>query len=213
MKDYETLRIPNGNKPYMGLLNLTVSERRVGLHLSVLDALGRPNGIVIHRGIRANEGRLIVEAVEFDEDDPNDEVIYIDYKRKKVDFFSREFVEVCKDMVREYASGEFSKGVFYTVKGVQESETTVMFNFRIASSRRVKSATKPKKRGTNGKITGNRSTGPSYRKKDEEARVSTGSGSAGSLTKHGIPAQEYNVGNVQNQAFSGFSIPSMTRNF
>ena len=52
MKDYEILHIPNSQLPNIGLLHLTVSENRVGLRMTVLDTLGRPDGIIIRRGIK-----------------------------------------------------------------------------------------------------------------------------------------------------------------
>ena len=194
----------------MGLLHLTVSENRVGLHMPVFDALGRPDGIVIHRGVRANEGRLTVEAVEYNEDDPRDEIIPIDYERKKIDFFNRDFVEACKDMIRKYGNGEFSRGVFFTVKGVKESETTVMFDFRIVTSRQVSAVLKPKKRPANSRITGKRSSRSSSSNKTDHSRKTD---EARTQAQKGISAAAYNSGNRQNQAFSGFSMPAMARTF
>ena len=75
MKDYEILHIPNSQLPNIGLLHLTVSENRVGLRMTVLDALGRPDGIIIRRGIKANEGKLVVEAAEYDPDNYYDGVM------------------------------------------------------------------------------------------------------------------------------------------
>ena len=86
MKDYEILHIPSSQLPNIGLLHLTVSENRVGLRMTVLDALGRPDGIIIRRGIKANEGKLVVEAAEYDPDNFYDGVIPIDYERKKIGF-------------------------------------------------------------------------------------------------------------------------------
>ena len=84
MKDYEILHIPSSQLPNIGLLHLTVSENRVGLRMAVLDALGRPDGIIIRRGIKVNEGKLVVEAAEYDPDNFYDGVIPIDFARKRI---------------------------------------------------------------------------------------------------------------------------------
>lgn len=86
MKDYEILHIPNSQLPNIGLLHLTVSENRVGLRMTVLDALGRPDGIIIRRGIKANEGKLVIEAAEYAPDNYYDGVIPIDYERTRIGF-------------------------------------------------------------------------------------------------------------------------------
>ena len=199
MKDYEVLRIPNGKKPNMGLLHLTVSENRVGLRFPVLDAIGRPDGIVIHRGVRANEGRLIIEAAEYDEENPRDEVIFIDYERKKIDFYNQDFVESCKNMIRKYSKGDFSRGVFFTVKGIQESETTIMFDFRVVTSRVVTAVLKPKKRAANGKIVGKHASSVS---KTSHSKMRQGESEQRDISNDG-----------QNQQFGRFTMPTMGRSF
>lgn len=209
MKDYEVLRIPNGRNPNMGLLHLTVSERRVGLRIPVLNALGRPDGIVIHRGIKANEGKLIIEAADYDEDNPIDEIIFIDYERKKIDFFNRDFVEICKEMIRKYGRGEFTKGVYFTVKGVQESENIIMFDFHIVSSHIVTAVQKPKKRGANSKTTGKRSLArniPTEIRKVGESR-------SGQPQAQQSAAPPYGSASEQTQAISGFRVPAMAKTF
>ena len=199
MKDYEVLHIPNGRMPNIGLLRLTVSETRVGLYMPVLDALGRPDGIIIHRGINGNEGKLVIEAAEYDPDDPNSGVIPLDYGRKKIDFYNREFVETCKEMIRRYGRGEFTRGIYFTVKGVREGETTIMFDFSIVASRVVSAVDKPKKRSANGRIAGRRSASASTSR--------SGNGQSG----HSRSEKAYNT--MAGQALSGFSMPAMGRTY
>lgn len=171
MKDYEILHIPNSQLPNIGLLHLTVSENRVGLRMTVLDALGRPDGIIIRRGIKANEGKLVIEAAEYDPDNYYDGVIPIDYERTRIGFHNKDFVETCKEMIRRYGGGEFTRGIFYTVKGVRESDEAIVFDFRIVASRTVKAA-KPKKRSANGRIVGRHSnTSEKAKGKSEESKA------------------------------------------
>ena len=181
------------------MLRLTVSENRVGLYMPVLDALDRPSGIIIHRGINGNEGKLIIEAAEFDPDDPRSGVIPLDYERKKIDFYSKDFVDTCKDMIRKYGGGEFSRGVFFTVKGVRESDTMVLFDFRIVASRVVTSAQKPKKRSASGKSVSRRGS----------ANTSSRVGRA--QTEQGEKAKTFSPAVGQTQPLGGFSMPAMGR--
>lgn len=197
MKDYEVLHIPNGRMPNIGLLRLTVSENRVGLYMPVLDALGRPDGIIIHRGINGNEGKLVIEAAEYDPDNPDEGVVPIDYERKKIDFYSKDFVEVCKELIRKYGGGEFSRGIFYTVKGVRDSDDAIMFDFRIVASRVVSAVQKPKKRTANGRIAGKRG----------------GTSSGGGRQEQGKNDRQYNSMAGHGQSLSGFSVPAMGRTF
>lgn len=201
MKDYEILHIPNGKMPNIGMLRLTVSENRVGLYMPVLDALDRPSGIIIHRGINGNEGKLIIEAAEFDPDDPRSGVIPLDYERKKIDFYSKDFVDTCKDMIRKYGGGEFSRGVFFTVKGVRESDTMVLFDFRIVASRVVTSAQKPKKRSASGKSVSRRGS----------ANTSSRVGRA--QTEQGEKAKTFSPAVGQTQPLGRFSMPAMGRSY
>ena len=197
MKDYEVLHIPNGRLPNIGLLHLTVSENRVGLYMTVLDALGRPDGIIIHRGINGNEGKLVIEAAEYDPDNPDDGVAPIDYERKKIDFYSKDFVEACKDMIRKYGGGEFSRGIFYTVKGTRDGDNAIMFDFRNVASRVVSAVQKPKKRATNGRIAGMRG----------------GASSGGGRQEQGKNDRQYNSMAGHGQSLGGFSVPTMNRAF
>ena len=197
MKDYEVLHIPNGRMPNIGLLRLTVSENRVGLYMPVLDALGRPDGIIIHRGINGNEGKLVIEAAEYDPDNPDDGVVPIDYERKKIDFYSKDFVEACKEMIRKYGGGEFSRGIFYTVKGTRDGDDAIMFDFRIVASRVVSAVQKPKKRAANGRIAGKRGSTSSGGGRQEQSKSD----------------RQYNSMAGHGQSLSGFSVPAMNRAF
>ena len=195
MKDYEILHIPNSQLPNIGLLHLTVSENRVGVRMTVLDALGRPDGIIIHRGIKANEGKLVIEAAEYDPDGVYDGVIPIDYDRKRIGFHNKEFVDVCKEMIRRYGGGEFTRGIYYTVKGVREGEGAIVFDFRIVASRIV-TAAKPRKRSANGRMVGRRSNI---------------SGKAGGKSEQSKADRPYSTMAGQGQSLSGFSMPAMSR--
>lgn len=197
MKDYEILHIPSSQLPNIGLLHLTVSENRVGLRMAVLDALGRPDGIIIRRGIKVNEGKLVVEAAEYDPDNFYDGVIPIDYERKRIGFHNKDFVDACKEMIRRYGGGEFTRGIYYTVKGVREGEEAIVFDFRIVASRTVKAA-KPKKRSANGRIVGRRSN------------TSEKTSGKSELNKAERP---YSAMACQSQSLSGFSVPAMSRTF
>ena len=64
MKDYEQILVPNEGSLTIDMICLTISESRVGVFPAVLEALDRPEWIMIHRGVRKNEGKLIVEGVE-----------------------------------------------------------------------------------------------------------------------------------------------------
>ena len=46
------------------MIRLTVSESRVGMFPAVLEALNKPDHILIRRGARKNEGKLIVEGID-----------------------------------------------------------------------------------------------------------------------------------------------------
>ena len=197
LKDYEILHIPSSQLPNIGLLHLTVSENRVGLRMTVLDALGRPDGIIIRRGIKANEGKLVVEAAEYDPDNFYDGVIPIDYERKKIGFHNKDFVDACKEMIRRYGGGEFTRGIYYTVKGVREGEEAIVFDFRVVASRTVKAA-KPKKRSANGRIVGRRSNT---------------SEKASGKSEQGKAERPYSTMAGQSQSLSGFSMPTMSRTF
>ena len=116
------------------MIRLTVSEDRVGLFKPALEAIVRPEYILFHKGVNHNAGKLMLVAA--DKDAPNS--IRIDYDRKKISFFSRDFINICKDMIREYAAGEFSSGVFYAVKGKQQGENMIVFDFREVAHHHVK---------------------------------------------------------------------------
>ena len=145
MEDYEVLMIANMSKPFIGMLRLTVSEDRIGLYKPVLETIGNPNYIKFQRGVNANAGKLVLEAAE--EDEPG--AIHMDYDRKKFSFFSRDFIEMCKDMVRKYAGGEFAGGVYYAVKGTLQDGGRVVFDFHVVEYHQVKMCEKTIKAARN----------------------------------------------------------------
>ena len=67
-----------------------------------LEVLGYPKRIKIHRGVRTNSGKIVIEAAD---EDPG--AILVDYDRKKVCFYSKEILDPLKEMIRQYAKGEF----------------------------------------------------------------------------------------------------------
>ena len=52
-------------------------------------------------------------------------------------FYSPELVEPLKNLIRTYAHGEFTPGIYYTVKGTSVGENAVEFDFRNAVHRGV----------------------------------------------------------------------------
>ena len=100
-------------------------------------------------------------------------------------------------MIRRYGGGEFTRGIYYTVKGVREGEEAIVFDFRIVASRTVKAA-KPKKRSANGRIVGRRSNT---------------SEKAGGKSEQSKAERPYNAMAGQSQSLSGFSMPAMSRTF
>lgn len=133
MNDYEMIYVPSVGSPQAGACCLTISENRVGLLSAVFEVLGYPKRIAIHRGINANEGKIIIEAVE---DVPG--AILVDYDRRKFSFYSKEILNPLKDLIRKYAQGDFYPGIFYTIKGVLNGDNAVEFDFRDAVHRVVK---------------------------------------------------------------------------
>ena len=65
------------------------------------------------------------------------EHILVDYDRKKVCFYSKEILEPLKEMIRQYAKGEFTPGIYFLIKGVVTEEKAVEFDFRDAFHRVV----------------------------------------------------------------------------
>jgi hypothetical protein len=134
MKDYEPVAFPSVGNQSAGMLCMTVSENRVGLRMPVLDALDRPDRIQIHRGVGKKEGYLAIEGTE--------EIsgsVPINYDRKRISFYNRDFAALCKEMIRKYGGGKFSKGIFFTVKGKKTSDGAVEFDFRDVMYREVTS--------------------------------------------------------------------------
>ena len=64
MKDYEQILVPNEGSLTIDMICLTISESRVGVFPAVLEALDRPEWIMIHRGVRKNEGKLRLRRTE-----------------------------------------------------------------------------------------------------------------------------------------------------
>ena len=133
MVDYELITVPNVGSPIAGILCMTVSENRVGLQWPVLDALDRPDRIMIHRGVKSNEGKLVIGGT-----DDSYGSIPLDYERKRIGFFNRTFVGLCKEMVVKYGGGKFNRGIYYTVKRTLTKERTVEFDFHDVMYREVK---------------------------------------------------------------------------
>ena len=113
MKDYEQIVVPNEGNLTIDMICLTVSESRVGMFPAVLEALDKPEHILIHRGVRKNAGKLIVEGT----DEYCYGAILINYERKKISFFNKTFIELCKEMVRQYGKGEFKPGIAWFLGG------------------------------------------------------------------------------------------------
>jgi len=133
MNDYEMIFVPSVGSPQAGTCCLTISESRVGLFPAVFEMLGYPKRIAIRRGINANEGKIIIEAAE---DVPGS--ILVDYDRRKFSFYSKEIIDLLKDLIRQQVQGDFCPGIFYTVKGVPTGGKAVEFDFRDAVHRVVK---------------------------------------------------------------------------
>ena len=162
MKDYEPVAFPGVGNPSAGMLCMTVSENRVGLRMPVLDALDRPDRIQIHRGVGKKEGYLAIEGTE--------EIsgsVPINYDRKRISFYNRDFAALCKEMIRKYGGGKFSKGIFFTVKGKKTSDGAVEFDFRDVMYREVTSYKGSKKNAATGKYA-------SDKKKPAEKRRTSG---------------------------------------
>lgn len=133
MTDYETVRIYSVGSRMVGKLYITVSSERVGLQNEVLACLENPERNVIRKGVRSNAGTLMIEAVEKEKNGS----IQIDYEKRKIGFYDKDFVGMCKGMIRQYAHGDFMPGVVYRIKGIRQ-ENTVIFDFRKAVRRQVK---------------------------------------------------------------------------
>ena len=195
MVDYEMVMVPNEGSPIAGMLCMTISENRVGLQWPVLDALDRPDKIMIHRGVKTNEGKLVIGGT-----DDSYGAIPLDYERKRIGFFNRTFVELCKEMVVKYGGGKFSRGIYYTVNGTLTEEGTVEFDFHDVMYRevkvyvRTKSATGKYTTGKQKTVAKGKGTG---RSKSTPART-TGSAKA--------------MAETERQSFNtpmGFSMPGM----
>ena len=132
MNDYEKIFVSSIGSPWAGMCGLTISEGRVRLFLAVPRRIGSPERIMIHLGVRSNEGKIIVEATE---NVPGS--ILVDYDRKKYCFYSSELVEPLKNLIRKYAHGDFMPGIYYTLKGTAVGENAVEFDFRDAVHRVV----------------------------------------------------------------------------
>ena len=128
MNDYEVLYVPSSGSPRSGSCCITISEGKVGFSYGVLEKLGFPKRIGVRRGVRTNEGKIIIAAAT--DDEPGS--IYVDYDRKKICFYSKEMLDPLKDLIRKCVKGEFYPGIFYTVKGKVIAEKAMEFDFRDA---------------------------------------------------------------------------------
>jgi len=133
MNDYEVLYVPSSGSPRAGVCCITVSSGKVGFSSGVLEKIGLPKRITVRRGVRQNDGKLIIEAATGDE--PGS--IYVDYDRQKICFYSKEMVDPLKDLIRKCVKGEFCPGIFYTIKGRVIDENTLEFDFKDAMYRVV----------------------------------------------------------------------------
>lgn len=191
MVDYELVTVPNEGSPTSGMLCMTISENRVGLYWPVLDALDRPERIMIHRGVKTNEGKLVIQGT-----DDSYGSIPLDYERKRVSFFNKTFVSLCKEMIMKYGGGKFKKGIFFTVKGTLTDEGTVVFDFHDVMYREVKVFTR--KKTAAGKYTAGKQKTAARNKSRSTTVRSTGA-------RQAMPEAD-------RQAFNtsmGFSMPNM----
>ena len=191
MVDYELVTVPNEGSPTSGMLCMTISENRVGLYWPVLDALDRPDRIMIHRGVKTNEGKLVIEGT-----DDSYGSIPLDYERKRVSFFNKTFVGLCKEMIVKYGGGKFKKGIFFTVKGELVEENMVVFDFHNVMYREVKVVARTKT--VTGKYTAGKQKTAARNKSRSTSARSTGA--------------TRTVSEAERQAFStskGFSMPNM----
>ena len=195
MVDYEMVMVPNEGSPIAGMLCMTISENRVGLQWPVLDALDRPDKIMIHRGVKTNEGKLVIGGT-----DDSYGAIPLDYERKRIGFFNRTFVELCKEMVVKYGGGKFSRGIYYTVKGTLTEEGTVEFDFHDVMYREVKVYVRTKS------ATGKYTTG-------KQKTVAKGKGTGRSKSTPARAAGSAKaMAETERQSFNtpmGFSIPNI----
>ena len=131
-------------------IRITVSAKKVGLSSSLIDGLGHPSFISLHRGVGENEGKLIIVAAENAETPGG---IRIDSDRKKIEFFNSGFVSMCLDMLRKYAGASLKRGIYFSIAGMRldapevqaendEGERTpaFVFDFREASEHYVKAS-------------------------------------------------------------------------
>lgn len=191
MVDYELVTVPNEGSPTSGMLCMTISENRVGLYWPVLDALDRPERIMIHRGVKTNEGKLVIQGT-----DDSYGSIPLDYERKRVSFFNKTFVSLCKEMIMKYGGGKFKKGIFFTVKGELVEGNMVVFDFHDVMYREVKVVARTKT--ATGKYTAGKQK-PAARNKSRSASVrSTGA----TRTAPEAERQAFNTS-------MGFSMPNM----
>ena len=191
MVDYELVTVPNEGSPTSGMLCMTISENRVGLYWPVLDALDRPERIMIHRGVKTNEGKLVIEGT-----DDSYGSIPLDYGRKRVSFFNKTFVSLCKEMIMKYGGGKFKKGIFFTVKGELVEGNMVVFDFHDVMYREVKVVAR--KKTAAGKYTAGKQKTAARNKPRSASARSTGA-------RQEVPEAE-------RQAFNtsmGFSMPNM----
>ncbi len=82
MIDYEIVRVASMGNPMIGKPVLTVSSNKVGIQYEVLMALGKPEYIIIRKGIRSNAGTIVIEAVE----ERTDGSMFVDYSRRTQSF-------------------------------------------------------------------------------------------------------------------------------
>ena len=130
MNDYELVYVPSVGNPRAGMCSISVSEGKVRIFPGVLEKLGNPKRIVICRGVRSNEGKVVIRKAE---DTPG--ALLIDYDRKKICFYSKEILDPFKDLIRQYAQMEFTPGIFFMIKGVPIAEDAIEFDFRYVTYR------------------------------------------------------------------------------
>ena len=120
-------------------IRITVSAKKVGLSRPLIDAMGAPTSITVHRGVGENEGMMIIAAAESADDQGQ---IHINLDNKKICFSDSVFAESCADMIQTYGGGSFKKGTYYSINGTKVDEGAYVFNFREAVEHNVKMGTR-----------------------------------------------------------------------
>lgn len=117
------------------MIRITVSAMKVGLSKPLIEALGNPEHITVHRGVGENEGKIIIAASDQTEKQGQ---IHINLANKKICFCNSEFSESCTEMVKNYANGSFGKGIYYSIGGSKIEDGAFVFDFHDAVEHNVR---------------------------------------------------------------------------